>query len=65
MIPPCPLPLRLLDVEPLVDLQILLSELYERASYNLVIDYSQEPVPPLSAADAVWNDAWLRQEGLR
>lgn len=65
VIPSCPLPLRSSDVEPLVDLQILLSELYERASYDLVIDYSQEPVPPLSEVNAVWNDAWLRQQGLR
>jgi hypothetical protein len=65
LIPPFPLPLRSSDVEPLVDLQTLLSELYDRASYDLVIDYSREPVPPLSEVDAVWNDAWLRQQGLR
>ncbi|WP_347566255.1 DUF4058 family protein [Scytonema sp. UIC 10036] len=60
-----PLPLRSDDVEPVIDLQTLLSELYDRASYDLVIDYSLEPVPPLSEANATWNDAWLRQQGLR
>ncbi len=64
-IPLFPLPLRSEDVEPVIDLQTILSELYDRASYDLVIDYSHEPVPPLSEANATWNDAWLRQQGLR
>lgn len=64
-IPSFPLPLRSEDPEPLLDLQILLSELYDRASYDLIIDYSREPVPPLSEADSAWNDALLRQQELR
>ncbi len=40
VIPSFPLPLRLSDNEPLLDLQTLLSELYDRASYDLVIDYN-------------------------
>ncbi len=65
VIPSFPLPLRSEDVEPLLDLQTLLSELYDRASYDLVIDYSRKPVPPLSEADAAWADALLREKGLR
>ena len=65
VIPSFPLPLRSGDVEPLLDLQRLLSELYDRASYDLVIDYSRKPVPPLSEADAAWADALLREKGLR
>ncbi|MBR8833824.1 MAG: DUF4058 family protein [Stigonema ocellatum SAG 48.90 = DSM 106950] len=65
VIPSFPLPLRSEDVEPLLDLQTLLSELYDRASYDLVIDYSRKPVPPLSEADADWADVLLRQQGLR
>ncbi|GAA6622441.1 DUF4058 family protein [Scytonema sp. NUACC26] len=64
-IPSFPLPLRSEDAEPVIDLQTLLNELYDRASYDLVIDYSLEPVPPLSEANAIWNDAWLQQQGLR
>ncbi len=64
-IPSFPLPLRSEDPEPLLNLQILLSELYDRASYDLIIDYSREPVPPLSEADPACNDALLRQQGLR
>lgn len=65
IIPSFPLPLRSEDVEPFVDLQTLISEIYNRASYDLIIDYSREPVPPLSEANAAWNDTWLRQQELR
>lgn len=65
VIPEFPLPLREEDVEPIVNLQTLLTELYERASYDLVIDYSIEPVPPLPSADAAWADKFLREKGLR
>lgn len=60
-----PLPLQSEDTEPPVDLQALINGLYERARYNLAIDYSQEPVPPLKEEDAVWVDALLREKGLR
>jgi hypothetical protein len=64
-IPPFPLPLRSGDTEPQVDLQMLLSELYDRAGYDLVVDYSREPVPPLPEDDAAWANALLREKGLR
>ena len=64
-IPSFPLPLQSEDTEPLVDLQALLNGMYERARYNLAIDYSQEPVPPLKEEDAVWADTLLREKGLR
>lgn len=53
------------DSEPVIDLQTLLNQVYEIYDYDLVVDYSQEPVPALSEADAVWADALLRQQGLR
>ena len=64
-IPSFPLPLQSEDAEPLVDLQALLNGVYERARYNLAIDYSQDPVPPLKEEDAVWADTLLREKGLR
>ncbi len=64
-IPFFPLPLRTGDSEPLVDLQSLLAGIYDRASYDLVIDYSQQPVAQLSEQNAVWADALLREKGLR
>ncbi|MBG1269601.1 DUF4058 family protein [Nostoc sp. WHI] len=65
VIPSFPLPLRTGDSEPLVDLQSLLAGIYDRASYDLVINYSQEPALQLSEQNAVWVDALLRDKGLR
>ncbi len=53
-IPSFPLPLKSGDREPLVDLQLLLNNVYDEASYDLAIDYNQEPVPPLSEEDRIW-----------
>ncbi|MCL1465056.1 DUF4058 family protein [Argonema galeatum] len=64
-IPTFPLPLRIGDLEPVVDLQALIGGVYDRAGYDFVIDYSGEPVPKLSEADAVWADGLLREKGLR
>jgi hypothetical protein len=64
-IPTFPLPLRPDDQEPLVDIGQLLHELYDRASYDLRLDYTGAPEPPLPAADALWVDQVLRQQGLR
>jgi Protein of unknown function (DUF4058) len=64
-IPAFSLPLREGDSEPIIDLQTLINELYDRASYDLIIDYRQEPVPTLSEENAVWVDTLLREKGLR
>jgi Uma2 family endonuclease len=64
-IPKFALPLRSGDVEPVVDLQALLNGVYDRAGYDYTIDYSRDPVPALSEADAAWADAILREKGLR
>ncbi len=64
-IPAFPVPLRRGEDEPVVDLNALLHELYDRAGYDLAIDYRQEADPPLEGDDAVWADALLRENGLR
>ncbi|MBD2093459.1 DUF4058 family protein [Microcoleus sp. FACHB-1515] len=64
-IPVFPIPLRPEDPEILLDLQFLLNQVYDRASYDLAIDYTQEPVPPLQEADAKWADAHLKAQKLR
>lgn len=64
-IPSFPLPLQAGDREPFVDLQFLLQQVYDRAGYDLAIDYAREPVPALSEEDAAWMDALLREKGLR
>jgi Protein of unknown function (DUF4058) len=64
-IPAFPLPLRPEDVEPVLDLQALINQVYDRAGYDFEIDYTAEPVLALAEPDAVWADAWLRETGLR
>jgi hypothetical protein len=64
-IPQFPLPLGSEDVEPWIDLQGLLHEIYDQGAYDLRLDYSRAIVPALSDADAAWLDEVLRQQGLR
>lgn len=64
VIPSFPLPLRSGDLEPLVELQTLLNGVYERASFDIAIDYTQHPVPKLKPEDAAWADELLRSQGL-
>lgn len=53
-IPPFPLPLLAGDEEPLVPLGDVLHSLYDRARFDLRLDYSRPPVPPLEGDDAQW-----------
>jgi hypothetical protein len=53
-IPTFLLPLRQGDEEPLVDVGRLLHDLYDRAGYDLSIDYGRDPVPPFDGEDAAW-----------
>ncbi len=53
-IPNFPLPLLPDDDEPEINLGALLAQVYERAGYDLVINYAQPPVPPLSDEDTTW-----------
>jgi len=64
-IPKFPIPLRMGDEEPVLDLQMLLDNIYDVAGYDLQIDYRREVVPGLSEADAAWADGLLKEEGLR
>jgi hypothetical protein len=62
-IPSFPVPLQSEDPLIWVDLQDLVDGVYDRASYDLAIDYRQDLVPPLSAADAAWAREWLMSQG--
>ncbi|MUH00186.1 DUF4058 family protein [Scytonema sp. UIC 10036] len=64
-IPTFSLPLRAQENLPIVDLQVLLSFIYDRAGYDVAIDYTKEPVPPLTKLEADWVDSLLREKGLR
>lgn len=64
-IPSFHLPLQTGDNEPEVHLNSMLHALYDRAGYDLRIDYRTDPQPPLKSDDAAWTDALLRAAGLR
>jgi hypothetical protein len=53
-IPLFPLPLLRQDDPPEVDLGAVLHALYERARFDLWLDYTQPPVPPLGEEDTAW-----------
>jgi hypothetical protein len=42
------------DDEPTVDLGALLQSVYDRAGYDLILDYAKPPTPPLDEAEAEW-----------
>jgi hypothetical protein len=64
-IPQVTVPLRRGEREVRLSLEQLLSEVYDRARYDLRLNYRQEPDPPLSPEDAAWADELLRAQGLR
>jgi len=55
------LPLRAGDAEPILDLQGLLNGVYDRAAYDLRIDYTAPTRTALSETDAAWADVLLRE----
>ncbi|MFN6515424.1 MAG: DUF4058 family protein [Nostoc sp. CreGUA01] len=56
-IPVFPVPLREGEPEPIIDLQRLLNEVYERARFDLAIDYSQ----PLKIVRSPQEEAWVKE----
>ncbi|HEY52989.1 MAG TPA: DUF4058 family protein [Caldilineae bacterium] len=58
-IPNIPIPLRPGESEPVLPLNQILHELYDRAGYDLAIDYSQPPEPPLRKQDVAWAETLL------
>ncbi len=64
-IPPVRIPLLRHEEEPEADLGALLRNLYDRAGYDLRIDYAREPLPPLDPEDAQWLHELLARSSLR
>ena len=60
-IPDIPIPLRPGEAEPVLVLNQVLHDLYDRAGYDLAVDYSQPPIPPLAGEDAQWAAQRVRQ----
>ena len=42
------------EEEPVVNLSEVLGEVYQEAALDLALDYSVQPVPPLSEGDFQW-----------
>ena len=61
-IPDFPVPLLRGDSEPAVPLNQLVHELYDRAGYDLAIDYSRALKPPLTPEDAEWAASLLQPQ---
>ena len=56
LLPTIPIPLLPPDPPVPLDLGQALRTAYERARYDLRVDYHKPPVPPLSPADAAWAE---------
>jgi hypothetical protein len=53
-------PLKPQSQEPVVELKSLLNKVIERSGLGVVLDYRQNPIPPLDAMDQEWVEALLR-----
>ena len=64
-IPNFTIPLQQNEEEIELNLQDLLLGIYERARFDLTLDYNQSPVPDLLVQDREWMDLLLREQGRR
>ncbi|MFM7449283.1 MAG: DUF4058 family protein [Leptolyngbyaceae cyanobacterium] len=46
--------------EPIIDLKQMLNQVYEEAALDLAIDYTRQPIPPVSEADFAWIQACIQ-----
>ena len=60
-----PIPLLPDDPEAALDLEAVLTTAYDRAGYDLSVDYSGEPVPILPPEWLGWADGLLKKDALR
>ncbi len=64
-LPVVSVPLRQGDSDAPLNLQDVLNAAYDRAGYDLRIDYKADPVPPLTGENAEWATQWLKNQALR
>lgn len=58
-IPEIPIPLRRGEPEPTLAMGDLIAHIYDQVRYDLRLDYTREPRPPLAPADAAWSNDLL------
>jgi hypothetical protein len=61
-LPEIPIPLAAPDADITIALQPLVEAVYARSHYERDIDYRRPLTPPVSAAEAAWLEARLRQQ---
>ncbi|HEY9751539.1 MAG TPA: DUF4058 family protein, partial [Coleofasciculaceae cyanobacterium] len=54
------LPLEQNTEEPIIDLKQMLNQVYEEAALDLAIDYTRQPIPPVTEADFAWIQAFIQ-----
>lgn len=64
-LPVIPIPLRPEDEDVLLDLQQVVNTAYDRAAYDLAVDYRRQPVPPLNETQQRWSHSLLQNNGVR
>jgi hypothetical protein len=63
VLPVIGIPLRGKDPDVPLDLGAVLRTVYDRAAYDMTVDYRKDPHPPLEGADATWARDLLRGRG--
>lgn len=61
-IPDFPIPLRRDEEEPILPLNQLLHDLYDKGGYDLVLDYQQPTTPPISDKDSEWLQYLMKRD---
>ena len=64
-VPSFSIPLKMGEEEPVLDLQAILGEVYERGRYHLAIDYTKSAQPPLTSEDTAWAESLLKEFKLK
>jgi hypothetical protein len=64
-IPSFPVPLKVGEEEPTLNLQTILEKVYERGRYYLAIDYTKPAQPPRAAEDRDWANILITEYKLR
>jgi hypothetical protein len=64
-LPTIPVPVRDGDADVALDLQDAITAVYERGAFDLRIDYTVDPLPPLNSTNGQWIAHLLRERGLR
>jgi len=59
------IPLKPEDPDVGLDLQTVLNTTYDRAAYDMVVDYRAKPVPPLTGQSVEWANGVLCSQGKR